>query len=155
MWFRNSLIQNKKVTYKDTHEFVQQIRGLFLHYFASLFSNYEKFIKNPESVVSFNMKDVFNHDEFLRSNDSSSDFYRDLFATRTWMLFIEGKVAPTSASQIQKHKHFDEIIKSLKSETLFNEWRSLFPDDLDDEKERFEYLFIPEKYVDKTKSLQM
>ena len=99
---------NKQSAYKDKFEFVQQIRGLFLRYFANLFKNYEKYIKKSENTTAYNMKGIFNHDEFIKSTDSSTDFYRDLFATRTWMLFIEGKVAPTSVSQIQKHKHFDE-----------------------------------------------
>lgn len=70
------------------------------------------------------------------------------------MLFVEGKVAPTSAALIQKYKHFDQWIKLLKTEPIFHDNREHFPEDLIEEKESFQYLFSPEKYVDKTKSLQ-
>ena len=69
------------------------------------------------------------------------------------MIFIEGIIAPSSVTQIQTHKHFDECIHSLKNESIFIN-KEHFPDDLPSEKEQFEYLFYPEKYFDKKKSLQ-
>ena len=140
--------------YGEKFSFAQQVRGLFLRYFADLFKNYAKYIKRPANVLEYDLKDVFDSREFLESNEYITDFYKDLLLTRTWMLFIDGIIAPTSAEQIQKHKHFDECIQSLENEILFID-KEHFPEDLPNVKEAaIEYLFQPERYLDKKKSLQ-
>lgn len=104
--------------------------------------------------MSFDLKYVFNQQEFMENEDSTTDFFKDFFLTRTWMVFLENKIYPQNVQQVQTLKQFDECIKNLEPDRMFHVSSSYFSDDLDEEKEKFEYLFSPDKYLDKTKSFQ-
>lgn len=105
--------------------------------------------------MSWDFREVFDQREFIAANDIDSDFYKDFFTTRTWMVFLEAKIAPETVEQVQKMKHFDEWIQNLKQDTLFNVSSSYFPNSPLDEKEEFEYPFVPEKYFHHKLSLQI
>lgn len=69
-------------------------------------------------------------------------------------MFLEGKIAPQTVREVQMHKHFDQWIRNLSDEKMFNITPGFFSDDIAEEKESFEYFFSPEKYMDKNLTLQ-
>ncbi|CAI2375139.1 unnamed protein product [Moneuplotes crassus] len=125
-------------------DFVNDIRGYFLQYFADLFKNYLKYFTRPKNLETWDLKDVFNQDLFLKNDNSETDFFKDFFATRTWVVFLETKIIPDTVEQVQIHKHFDQCIKNLSKLPLFfatNVFKGI-----EKSKEIFTYSFHPEKF---------
>jgi hypothetical protein len=54
------------------------------------------------------VKDVFDQREFLVNDNTGTDFYKEFFLTRTWLIFLEEKIAPQNVMQLQIHKQFTE-----------------------------------------------
>ena len=130
------------------------MRAWFWQYFASLFKDYDRYFTRPSNVLAWDFREVFDQKAFIEANDIDSDFYKDFFQTRTWMVFLEAKIAPETVEQVQTVKHFDEWIQNLDFGNLYNVSSSYFPNSPFEEKEEFEYLFAPEKYFHPQMSLQ-
>lgn len=140
--------------HKDKVKFVNIIRSLFCNYFADLFKNYEKYYTPPDNVLDWDINEVFDQREFLEKEDSKTDFYKDFFMTRTWMIFLESKITPETVSQVQLHKHFGECILKIKGSKSISVNNNIFNDSEEEEKEYFEYPFVPEKYMNISLSFQ-
>lgn len=119
-----------------------------MQYLAQLFVNYDKFLTFPKSKDYWEFKEIFEHQEFLNSADSSTDFYSDLLITRTWILFLENKISPTTVDQFQKQKQFDQIITNLQTESYIKIKSDPLSEESYEEKEQFEYFFFPDLYFD-------
>ena len=75
-------------------EFVTRIRDIYYFYFVHIFKEYNKFIE-PIEIKDKERDDIrkyFKHEEFISKNNKT-DFYKELFDTRMWIVFLEMKVA--------------------------------------------------------------
>lgn len=87
---------------------MNKIRGCFCHYFADLFKEYELYFSKPDNIFDYDVKDVFDNKAFLEKDNTGTDFYKEFFLTRTWLIFLEEKIAPQNVMQLQIHKQFSE-----------------------------------------------
>ena len=134
----------------------KKISKEFMYYFATLFKNYQKFMKKPENLKSWSPQKVFNEKAFLETVDDSTDFYRDLFLTRTWLVFLEGKLVPENIQEVQNHKKFDELIVSVQNESYFT-IKNILPEVIKEdaeEEENFVFPFMPNKKIQSSKEFE-
>lgn len=77
-------------------EEVNKIREEFLCFFVGLLKNYEKYLpKNMDQskIAEDNFITSFDSVEFLKKEQKgNSDFFEDLFSTRSWIIFLENKM---------------------------------------------------------------
>jgi len=72
--------------------FVERLRTQFYYYFVHLFKNYKKYFSADPKENKDDTRKCFNEDEFLRKNNTKSEFYKDLFQTKCWLKFLDMKI---------------------------------------------------------------
>lgn len=104
--------------------------------------------------MSWDSREVFDQKAFIEKESKETDFFQDFFITRSWMLFLEGKIAPETVSQVQLHKQFDQCIEKLDNKAYFDISNDFFGDSIPEAKEEFEFLFNPDRFMNLSHSLK-
>lgn len=92
---------------------IEVIRDHFLKFFMMMFKNYEKYVDQKE-IVEYdpnNFIERFNMEKFLKNESDKYDFFRDLFHTRAWILFLENKIYASTVEAESQIEYFDARIE--------------------------------------------
>jgi hypothetical protein len=103
--------------------YVDQIRDHFLGFMVSLFKNYEKYVvKEVEDTNETGTQTSFLTEEFLkREYKDKYDFFKDLFNTRAWILFLENKLYASTIEAENQIDYFDGKIYEKYNKKKFKE----------------------------------
>ena len=106
-------LENKKTADEFSKEIlVKEIRENFLYFFISMFKNYEKYLDQQSKTEDEddNFIDRFDNIKFLKGESDKYDFFRDLFNTRAWYLFLENKIYAKTVEAENQIEFFDSRI---------------------------------------------